>query len=80
MTEKQSLSVAERAQQVKMIVMDVDGVLTNGLMFFGQDGESLKAFHVHDGLGIALAHNAGIQTAIITGRTSAMVKLRAAEL
>lgn len=80
MTRKQSLSFTERAQQVKMIVLDVDGVLTNGLMFFGSEGESMKAFHVHDGLGISLAHNAGIQTAIITGRTSEMVRRRAAEL
>lgn len=80
MTRKQSLSVAERAQQVKMIVLDVDGVLTNGLMYFDRTGESLKAFHVHDGLGISLAHSAGLQTAIITGRTSEMVRLRASEL
>jgi 3-deoxy-D-manno-octulosonate 8-phosphate phosphatase (KDO 8-P phosphatase) len=80
MTSKQSPSLTERAKQVKMIVLDVDGVLTNGLMYFGQEGESLKAFHVHDGLGITLAHHAGIQTAIITGRTSEMVRLRAAEL
>jgi 3-deoxy-D-manno-octulosonate 8-phosphate phosphatase (KDO 8-P phosphatase) len=80
MTEKHSCSLAQRAQQVKMIVLDVDGVLTEGLMFFGRDGEYLKAFHVHDGLGVTLAHNAGIQTAIITGRTSELVKQRAAEL
>lgn len=80
MTREQSLRLTERAKQIKMIVLDVDGVLTNGLMYFDREGESLKAFHVHDGLGIALAHNAGIQTAIITGRTSEMVRLRAAEL
>lgn len=80
MTSRQLSSLAERAQQVRLIALDVDGVLTDGLLFFGQAGEALKAFHVHDGLGISLAHDAGIQTAIITGRTSEMVKMRAAEL
>ena len=80
MTSKQSDTLTDRARKIKLIAFDVDGVLTNGLMFFGPEGESLKTFHVRDGLGIALLHSADIKTAIITGRSSAMVKLRAAEL
>lgn len=63
-----------------MIVLDVDGVLTDGKLFFSSDGEAIKGFHVRDGMGITLAHRAGIHTAIITGRTSKIVAKRAGEL
>ena len=63
-----------------MVVLDVDGVLTDGRLIFSQTGEELKFFHSHDGLGISLLHKAGIKTAIITGRKSQIVKLRANEL
>lgn len=69
-----------RGQKIKLIVLDVDGVLTSGELIFGTQGELMKKFHAQDGLGIALAHNAGIKTAIITGRKSPMVELRSAEL
>lgn len=68
------------AQKVKLIIFDVDGVLTAGQIIFGQDGEALKAFHCQDGMGISLAHKAGIKTAIITGRESQIVHRRATEL
>ncbi|MBU2698990.1 3-deoxy-D-manno-octulosonate 8-phosphate phosphatase (KDO 8-P phosphatase) [Sporomusaceae bacterium BoRhaA] len=80
MTLKTSLSLEERAQSVRMIVFDVDGVLTDGQMFFSRDGEALKAFHVRDGLAISLAQRAGLGVAIITARQSEMVRLRGAEL
>lgn len=70
----------ETAKNIKMVVFDVDGVLTDGRLIFGQNGEELKFFHSHDGLGISLLHKAGIKTAIITGRKSQIVKLRANEL
>lgn len=71
----------ERAAQVKLLVLDVDGVLTNGQVFFGQDGkEALKAFDIQDGLGIKLLEKCGISTAIITGRNSKMVLARCDEL
>lgn len=69
-----------RGQKIKLIALDVDGVLTNGELIFGTKGELMKTFHAQDGLGIALAHNVGLKTAIITGRKSQMVELRSAEL
>ena len=71
----------ERAGKVKLLVLDVDGVLTNGQVFIGADGkESLKAFDIQDGLGIKLLEQCGIPTAIITGRNSKMVLARCEEL
>lgn len=71
----------ERAGQVKILVLDVDGVLTNGQVWLGADGkESLKAFDIQDGLGIKLLEQCGIPTAIITGRNSKMVLARCEEL
>ena len=69
-----------RSQNIKLIVLDVDGVLTNGQIIFGHDGELMKGFHAQDGLGITLAHKVGIRTAIITGRESQIVELRSQEL
>ena len=71
----------ERAAKVKLLVLDVDGVLTNGQVFIGADGKgSLKAFDIQDGLGIKLLEQCGIPTAIITGRNSQMVLARCEEL
>ena len=71
----------ERAGKVKLLVLDVDGVLTNGQVLIGADGkESLKAFDIQDGLGIKLLEQCGIPTAIITGRNSKMVLARCEEL
>lgn len=69
-----------RARNIKLLIFDVDGVLTNGRIIIGRDGEAAKEFHSQDGLGIAIAHRAGLKTAIITGRTSDMVRLRSTEL
>jgi len=66
--------------KIKMILMDVDGVLTNGEIIYNSSGEALKIFNVYDGLGIRLAHLAGLKTGIITGRNSEAVKQRAQEL
>jgi 3-deoxy-D-manno-octulosonate 8-phosphate phosphatase (KDO 8-P phosphatase) len=71
----------ERAGKVKLLVLDVDGVLTNGQVWIGADGkETLKAFDIQDGLGIKLLEQCGISTAIITGRNSKMVLGRCEEL
>ncbi|WP_353432200.1 HAD hydrolase family protein [Polynucleobacter sp. MWH-UH23A] len=71
----------ERASKVKLLVLDVDGVLTNGQVWIGAEGkESLKAFDIQDGLGIKLLEQCGIATAIITGRNSKMVLARCDEL
>lgn len=67
-------------EKLKLFVMDVDGVLTDGTLYFGANGEALKGFHVLDGMGISLAKKAGIIPAIITGRRSEIVAARAKEL
>lgn len=69
-----------RTAKVKMIVFDVDGVLTNNQIIFGADGEMLKVFHSQDGLGLAAACKVGLKTAVITGRDSEMVRRRCADL
>lgn len=68
------------ARAIRLAVFDVDGVLTDGKLYYGADGSEHKAFHVRDGLGIKLLQRAGIQVAIITGRNSPSVSRRAAEL
>lgn len=70
----------DRAQRVKLIIFDVDGVLTDGGIYHGANGELFKAFHCRDGFGMTLLHSCGLKTAIITGRTSAMTSWRANEL
>ena len=71
----------DRASQVKLLVLDVDGVLTNGQVWIDADGkESIKSFDIQDGLGIKLLQQVGIPTAIITGRNSKMVLARCKEL
>jgi 3-deoxy-D-manno-octulosonate 8-phosphate phosphatase (KDO 8-P phosphatase) len=66
--------------RVRLLVLDVDGVLTDGRLFYGPKGELLKAFHVRDGYGIKRVAAAGITVAIISGRKSAAVVRRAREL
>ncbi len=72
--------LARRAARVRMVALDVDGVLTDGRLYFGARGEALKAFDVRDGFGIRLLRDAGIGVAFITGRTSRIVAARAREL
>lgn len=74
------MNIRERAARIKLLAMDVDGVLTDGRIILGNHGEELKSFNVHDGLGITLAHQAGLHTAIITGRESEIVRRRGTEL
>jgi len=68
------------AARVQLLVLDVDGVLTDGRLYYGNNGEELKAFNIKDGLGIKLLRDTGVKVAIITGRTSQIVKRRATEL
>jgi len=70
----------ELARKIKLIIMDVDGTLSDGRFFVLPDGESLKSFDVKDGTGIIFSGLAGINTAIITGKKSKAVKNRAVEL
>jgi 3-deoxy-D-manno-octulosonate 8-phosphate phosphatase (KDO 8-P phosphatase) len=67
-------------QPVRLLVLDVDGVLTDGRLYFGPRGEALKVFHVRDGYGIVQLQRAGIAVAVISGRHSPMVAARCREL
>jgi 3-deoxy-D-manno-octulosonate 8-phosphate phosphatase (KDO 8-P phosphatase) len=69
-----------RAAKVKLMIFDVDGVLTDGSLHYGPEGEMMKTFNVQDGLGIKLLQEAGIFTAIISARRSASVLSRAKDL
>ncbi|MGK5041315.1 KdsC family phosphatase [Janthinobacterium sp. GB1R12] len=69
-----------RAAKVKLMIFDVDGVLTDGSLHFGPDGEMMKTFNVYDGLGIKLLQESGVQTAIISARRSAITARRAQDL
>jgi 3-deoxy-D-manno-octulosonate 8-phosphate phosphatase (KDO 8-P phosphatase) len=73
-------SIERRASRVRLLLMDCDGVLTDGRVWLTEDGEEQKAFHVRDGLGLELLHRAGIKTGIISGRSSQVVQRRAGEL
>jgi len=75
--ERQAL---ERARGVRLMVFDVDGVLTDGTLLYGPGGEEMKAFHAHDGLGLKMLAESGVACALLSGRRSAAVALRAAEL
>lgn len=74
------LEAIQKARNIKLLVLDVDGVLTDGRLWYGNSGEELKAFHIQDGLGIKLLQRAGVDVAIITGRTSQLVTRRGTEL
>jgi 3-deoxy-D-manno-octulosonate 8-phosphate phosphatase (KDO 8-P phosphatase) len=65
---------------IRLLVLDVDGVLTDGRLYFGVRGEALKAFHVRDGVGLKQLQRAGLIVAVITGRRSRMVAARCREL
>lgn len=66
--------------EIKCLVLDVDGVLTDGSIIYTSSGEEIKAFYAQDGLALALAKRCGMKLAIITGRTSPMVERRVKEL
>ena len=72
-----NISNEERAKKIKVVIFDVDGVMTNGGLMLGDDGLEYKNFHSQDGLGLKLLHNTGIQMAIVTGRSSNVVTKRA---
>lgn len=69
-----------RARRVQIVVLDVDGVLTDGSLWYGPEGEALKRFDVRDGHGIVLGNLTGLRTAILSARRSKSVQVRAAEL
>lgn len=72
--------MAELARRVALVVLDIDGVLTDGRIVYGDYGEELKFFDVHDGLGIMLLKRAAIPSVIITAKKSRIVSMRARDL
>jgi 3-deoxy-D-manno-octulosonate 8-phosphate phosphatase (KDO 8-P phosphatase) len=73
-------ALLHRAKRIRLLVLDVDGVLTDGRLFLSASGEELKVFHVRDGSGLVAVQRAGIAVAIISGRDSPAVSRRAGEL
>jgi 3-deoxy-D-manno-octulosonate 8-phosphate phosphatase (KDO 8-P phosphatase) len=69
-----------KAQKIKLVVFDVDGVLTDGSLFYGDDGQEYKAFQARDGHGMKMLQKSGVDIAIITGRESEVVAHRASNL
>jgi 3-deoxy-D-manno-octulosonate 8-phosphate phosphatase (KDO 8-P phosphatase) len=74
------VTAAPRASRIRLLVLDVDGVLTDGGLFYGASGEETKRFHVHDGLALVAARKAGLQIAVLSSRASAAVTRRMTEL
>lgn len=74
------MKLEQRCQEIELVLADVDGVLTPGQIVFNNQGIETKQFHIRDGLGIRLWQRAGYRFGLITGRSSHIVKIRAAEL
>jgi len=74
------LSLAEKAKKIRLLICDVDGVLTSGTLFYGPNGSEIKDFNVHDGLGMKLLQQSGVHLAIITAKKSQAVTLRMQDL
>src|SRR3954467_9154293 len=72
--------VRERARKIKLVAMDVDGVLTDAGMYYTENGDELKKFNTRDGMGVALVREAGLKTAILTGENTRMVERRGAKM
>lgn len=73
-------TLVDTARQIQLVIFDIDGVLTDGSLFIGDDGQEYKAFNSRDGHGIRMLQDSGVQCAIITGRKSEVVLHRAKDL
>lgn len=80
MNHELSPELRKRAARIKLLLLDVDGVLTDGRLFFGNNGEELKSFSTLDGQGLKILQKSGVKVGIITGRTSNLVARRASDL
>ena len=78
--ETSSAEVERRAARVQLLLLDCDGVLTDGRITPVVGGDELKSFHTRDGHGLVMLHRAGLRSGIISGRTSRLVEMRAADL
>lgn len=74
------MDISLKTRRIRLAVFDVDGVLTDGRLYYSEAGEAMKAFDVRDGMGLKLLQDAGIELAIITSRRAPSVRLRAADL
>jgi 3-deoxy-D-manno-octulosonate 8-phosphate phosphatase (KDO 8-P phosphatase) len=79
-SDTETVDITSRARVIKLLLMDCDGVLTDGRLWLTSDDDEQKTFHARDGQGISLLHRAGLQTGIITGRKSSAVDRRAHDL
>lgn len=70
------VALLEKAKKIKLLILDVDGVLTDGKLFFDNEGNEYKSFHARDGHGIKLLRQTGVEIAVISGRRSNSVALR----
>lgn len=68
--------IRERASRIRLVIFDVDGVLTDGSLYLGDDGLEYKAFNSRDGHGMVMLQHSGVRLAVITGRTSNVVQMR----
>ena len=75
-----NIDIQNRAAKIKLLLLDVDGVLTDGKIYLGEHGEELKSFHVRDGSALVRGQEAGLKVALISGRTAGSVERRAREL
>ena len=80
MFEHISPDTIQRARSIKLLILDVDGVLTNGQLLIGESGEIFKSFNTLDGIGIKMLQQSGVQTAVITARNDAAVTARVEQL
>lgn len=70
----------EKAKKIKLVILDIDGVLSTGMLYYGEHGETFKPFHVHDGVGIRMLQRAGIAVAIISAKRSEPLIKRLSDL
>ena len=80
MVTRNTRSLRTKLRRVRMLLLDVDGVMTDGGLYYSADGVELKRFHAHDGFGVVRAHRHGLKIGIISGRSTPVVDARAAVL
>ncbi len=80
MTERYSSNIIDKAKKIRILVLDVDGVLTGGELIYDNDGNEFKIFNVNDGIGIHMIKKSGLKCAVITAKGSKVVKRRAKDL
>lgn len=75
-----SSNLTEKAKAIRLLILDVDGILTTGAIYYGNDNFEMRGFHIHDGLGMKLLQKSGVKIAIISGKNSPAVAKRLQDL